>query len=184
MAEANLFTIPVDSFRDRTDTPDPKEPPVDPNISNPAPENHTHDHTSENASENASGDPVMQFIVHNFEEINVMYLSFLSKRKEVNPTSIIKNDDHPILEPWQSDSGGQPEEVIQQIPKDATLADRIRDYDMPNGLKGPTNVKTYDGTFDPDDHLTIFMGAMDVHKLPEPAWCRFFHINLCGAARF
>ncbi|GKC81912.1 hypothetical protein Tco_1137629 [Tanacetum coccineum] len=153
MAEANLFTIPVDSFRDRTDTPDPKEPPVDPNISNPAPENHTHDHTSENASENASGDPVMQFIVHNFEEIN-------------------------------SDSGGQPEEVIQQIPKDATLADRIRDYDMPNGLKGPTNVKTYDGTFDPDDHLTIFMGAMDVHKLPEPAWCRFFHINLCGAARF
>ncbi|GKC79597.1 hypothetical protein Tco_1130371, partial [Tanacetum coccineum] len=132
-------------------------------------------------------------------------------------------------------SGGQPEEAIQQTPRDATLADkltkknrvatknlfrpskhkhgnntafynkpftfvetekdirdlvaspftdRIRDYDMPDGLKVPTNLKTYDGTFDPDDHLTIFMGTMDVHKLPEPAWCRFFHITLCGAARF
>lgn len=61
---------------------------------------------------------------------------------------------------------------------------RIRDYDMPDGLKVPTNLKTYDGTTDPDDHLTIFMGTMDVHKLPEPAWYRFFHITLSGAARF
>ncbi|PWA52875.1 gag protein [Artemisia annua] len=61
---------------------------------------------------------------------------------------------------------------------------RIRDYDMPNGLKVPTNLKTYDGLSDPDDHLTMFMGTMDVHKLPEPAWCRFFQITLSGAARF
>ncbi|GJX52540.1 hypothetical protein Tco_0280909 [Tanacetum coccineum] len=214
MAEETQFTIPVDDFRDRPDRSNPKEPPVDPNISNPTPKNHTCDYTPEYASENASGDLVMQ--------------------KEVNPTSIIENDDHPILEPWHSDSGGQPEEAIQQTPRDATLADkptkknrvatenlfrpskhkhgnnaafykkpftfvetekdirdlvaspftaRIRDYDMPDGLKVPTNLKTYDGTSDPDDHLTIFMGTMDVHKLPEPAWCRFFHITLCGAAR-
>lgn len=25
---------------------------------------------------------------------------------------------------------------------------------------------------------------MYVHKLPEPSWCRFFHITLSGAARF
>ncbi|GJX61691.1 gag protein [Tanacetum coccineum] len=37
---------------------------------------------------------------------------------------------------------------------------------------------------DPDDHLTVFMGTMNVNKLPKPAWCRFFHITLCGAARF
>ncbi|GKA15122.1 reverse transcriptase domain-containing protein [Tanacetum coccineum] len=139
------------------------------------------------------------------------------------------------MEPWHSDSGGQPEEAIQQTPMDATLADKpakknrvttenldrpskhkhrnnadfynkpftfaetekdirdlvaspftaqIRDYDMPDGLKVLMNLKTYDGTSDPDDHLTIFMGTMDVHQLPEPAWCRFFHITLCGAARF
>ncbi|GJR42504.1 reverse transcriptase domain-containing protein [Tanacetum coccineum] len=61
---------------------------------------------------------------------------------------------------------------------------RIRDYNMPDGLKVPINLKIYDGMSDPDDHLTVFMGTMDVHKLPELAWCHFFHITLSGAARF
>ncbi|PWA41064.1 reverse transcriptase domain-containing protein [Artemisia annua] len=61
---------------------------------------------------------------------------------------------------------------------------RIRDYNMPDGIKVPTNLCAYDGTTYPDDHLTVFMGTMDVHKLPEPAWCRFFHVTLSGAARF
>ncbi|GKG59685.1 hypothetical protein Tco_0607313, partial [Tanacetum coccineum] len=38
---------------------------------------------------------------------------------------------------------------------------RIRDYNMPDGLKVPTNLKTYDGMSDPDDHLTVFMGTID-----------------------
>ncbi|GKA47446.1 gag protein [Tanacetum coccineum] len=61
---------------------------------------------------------------------------------------------------------------------------RIKDYEMPDGLKVPSNLKSYDGLLDPDDHLMMFMGTMDVHKLPEPAWCRIFNITLCGAARF
>lgn len=61
---------------------------------------------------------------------------------------------------------------------------RMRDYVMPDRLKVPANLRTYDGLSNPDDHLTVFMGTMDVHKLPEPAWCRFFHITLCGAVRF
>nr|GEU39587.1 hypothetical protein [Tanacetum cinerariifolium] len=55
---------------------------------------------------------------------------------------------------------------------------------MPNGLKVPTNLKTHDGMSDPDDHLIELKGTIDVHKLPEPAWCRFCHITLSGAARF
>ncbi|PWA61286.1 gag protein [Artemisia annua] len=235
MTEETPFTIPAGTFEEGPDGPDPNEPPVGTNVSNPTPENHTLDHTPENASENASGDPVMQFVVQNFEQINAMYSAFSSKRKEINPALIMENDGHPISEPWHSDSGAPPEEAVQQIPEDTTLPNkpakknrvttedldgpskhkpgsnaafynepftfveteksmrdlvaspftaRIRDYDMPDGLKVPTNLKTYDGTTDPDDHLTIFMGTMDVHKLPEPAWCRFFHITLCGAARF
>ncbi|GJT19161.1 hypothetical protein Tco_0877867 [Tanacetum coccineum] len=53
----------------------------------------------------------------------------------------------------------------------------IRDYDMSDGIKVPTNLRTYDGTTDLDDHLTVFMGTMDVHKLPEPAWL------MCGRRR-
>nr|GEW26151.1 hypothetical protein [Tanacetum cinerariifolium] len=45
---------------------------------------------------------------------------------------------------------------------------RIRDYDMPDGLKVPTNLKIYDRMSDPDDHLTVFMGTINVHKLPKP----------------
>ncbi|GJS26527.1 hypothetical protein Tco_0487147 [Tanacetum coccineum] len=155
--------------------------------------------------------------------------------KELHPTAIPTNDDHPTIEPWQSDLEGLTEGASQEMPEDATLPNkptkknkttsgnpdglpkqkhtlniafynepfmfketewsvrslvaspfttRIRDYDMPDRLKVPTNLKTYDGTTDPDDHLTIFMGTMDVHKLPEPALCRFFHITLSGATRF
>ncbi|GKF78049.1 hypothetical protein Tco_0230519, partial [Tanacetum coccineum] len=57
---------------------------------------------------------------------------------------------------------------------------RIRDYDMPDGLKVPKKLKN----IHLDDHLTIFIGTMDVQKLPEPAWCHFFHITLSGKARF
>ncbi|GKF00462.1 hypothetical protein Tco_0023812 [Tanacetum coccineum] len=42
---------------------------------------------------------------------------------------------------------------------------RTRDYDMPDGPKVPTNLKTYDGISNPDDHLTIFMGTMDYKQL-------------------
>ncbi|GJW77197.1 hypothetical protein Tco_0138879 [Tanacetum coccineum] len=116
MVEETSFTISVDAFGDRPDRSDPKEPLVDPNISNPTPENHTRDHTLENASvagPAGGGGRAARF--------------------------------------W----GGA----------------RIRDYDMLEGLKVSMNLKTYDGTSDPDDHLSIFMGTMDVHKLLEPAWC-------------
>ncbi|PWA38695.1 hypothetical protein CTI12_AA570620 [Artemisia annua] len=179
--EETPFTIPEGALGDAPNGPDPNEPPVGVNVSSPTPENHTLDHTPENTSENA-GDPVMKFVVQNFEQINAMYSAFSSKRKEINPASIIENDGHPVSEPWQLDSG-ETEKSIRDLVASPFTA-RIRDYDMPNGLKVPTNLRTYDGTTDPDDHLTIFMGTMDVHKLPEPAWCRFFHITLCGAARF
>nr|GEY75108.1 hypothetical protein [Tanacetum cinerariifolium] len=64
------------------------------------------------------------------------------------------------------------------------FTNRIREYDMPDGLKVPANLKTYDGMSDPDDHLTVFMETMDVHKLPDLVWCRLFPITLCGATRF
>lgn len=55
---------------------------------------------------------------------------------------------------------------------------------MSDGIRVPENIRTCDGMTDSDDHLTVFMERMDVHKLPEPGWCRFFPITLCSAARF
>nr|GEX07486.1 Gag protein [Tanacetum cinerariifolium] len=94
MAEENIFTVPVEALKEGPSEPDPKEPPTGTNTVNDTTENHTPDHIPENTSENASGDPVMQFVVQNFEQINAMYLAFSSKRKEVHPTSIPNNNDH------------------------------------------------------------------------------------------
>nr|GFC92462.1 reverse transcriptase domain-containing protein [Tanacetum cinerariifolium] len=34
----------------------------------------------------------------------------------------------------------------------------------------PANVKTYDGTGDPDDHLKIFESAATIKNWPQPVW--------------
>ncbi|PWA92900.1 gag protein [Artemisia annua] len=160
-------------------------------------------------------DPIMQFVVHNFDRMNAMYKAFTRKLKDVPTPPAFTNADPPIIEPWNSDSddvqqgkakenpfvesdNGDPSksrDAVRATPLTNTDRDardlvassftkRIRDYDMPDDIKVTTNLRAYDGTTDPDDHLTVFMGTMDVHKLPEPAWCRFFHITLSGAARF
>ncbi|PWA94888.1 reverse transcriptase domain-containing protein [Artemisia annua] len=198
-------------------------------------------HSTRLYNNQTTSDPIMQFVVQNFEQINVMYSAFSSKRKESTPKLLVNepNEEQPVIEPWQSDSeeaptnpgpktserdiqmnqpqkkvraGVTPEKgesngLVKQKPArhDAfynepflfkevkrnvrnlvasPFTKRIKDYDMADGLKVLTNLKMYDGLSDPDDHLTVFMGTMDIHKLPEPAWCRFFHIALSGAARF
>nr|GEV14461.1 hypothetical protein [Tanacetum cinerariifolium] len=66
MAEETPPTIPLSTPEEGPNGSDPKEPPVGLNISDPA----TKDHTPDRSLENTSGDPVMQIVVHNFEQIN------------------------------------------------------------------------------------------------------------------
>ncbi|GJT78835.1 reverse transcriptase domain-containing protein [Tanacetum coccineum] len=47
----------------------------------------------------------------------------------------------------------------------------------------PNNVKTYDGTGDPEDHLKIFKAAAQVEHWAMPTWCHMFKSTLIGAAR-
>ncbi|GKF36749.1 reverse transcriptase domain-containing protein [Tanacetum coccineum] len=47
----------------------------------------------------------------------------------------------------------------------------------------PANVKTYDGTGDPDDHLKIFESAATIENWPQPVWCHMFNSTLVGNAR-
>ncbi|GJU56930.1 hypothetical protein Tco_1234696 [Tanacetum coccineum] len=53
-----------------------------------------------------------------------MYSSFSLKRKEVHPTSIPNNDDHPIMEPWQSDLEGLTDGAAQGMPEDTMPPDK------------------------------------------------------------
>nr|GEU32679.1 hypothetical protein [Tanacetum cinerariifolium] len=50
-------------------------------------------------------------------------------------------------------------------------------------FKMPTNIKLYDGTTDPKDHLSRFSSATNSGEWPIPVWCRMFQETLDGSAR-
>lgn len=60
---------------------------------------------------------------------------------------------------------------------------RVSDYSDRKKRRMPTNVKTYDGTGDPDDHLKIFESAAAIENWPQPVWCHMFNSTLVGNAR-
>ncbi|GJX57496.1 hypothetical protein Tco_0287393 [Tanacetum coccineum] len=47
----------------------------------------------------------------------------------------------------------------------------------------PNNVKTYDGSDDPEDHLKIFQAVAKVEWWAMPTWCHMFNSTLTGFAR-
>ncbi|GJY86413.1 hypothetical protein Tco_0500439 [Tanacetum coccineum] len=60
---------------------------------------------------------------------------------------------------------------------------RIRNFKSSWKTRMPNNVKTYDGTGDPEDHLKIFQAAAQVERWAMPTWCHMFNSTLIGAAR-
>ncbi|GKE74953.1 hypothetical protein Tco_1536994, partial [Tanacetum coccineum] len=76
----------------------------------------------------------------NFDQINAMYTTFSTKRKELHPTLIPTNDDHPTIEPWQSDLEGLTEGAAQEMPEDVTLPNKptkknMKTSENPDGLR-------------------------------------------------
>ncbi|GJT48719.1 reverse transcriptase domain-containing protein [Tanacetum coccineum] len=47
----------------------------------------------------------------------------------------------------------------------------------------PNNVKTYDGSDDPDNHLKIFKASAKVERWAIPTWCHMFNSKLTVSAR-
>ncbi|GKC94485.1 reverse transcriptase domain-containing protein [Tanacetum coccineum] len=62
------------------------------------------------------------------------------------------------------------------------LTHRIIEFSGPE-YKMPTNIKLYDGTTDPEDHLGRFANAVNSGEWPMPVWCRIFQQTLDGPAR-
>ena len=54
---------------------------------------------------------------------------------------------------------------------------------VPPGLKGP-RVKSYDGTGDPDDHVSNFQWAVRMLPMSPNLWCLYFAGTLEGSARY
>ncbi|GKA58146.1 hypothetical protein Tco_0757334 [Tanacetum coccineum] len=60
---------------------------------------------------------------------------------------------------------------------------RIRYFKVPKKTRMPTNVKTYDGTGDPEDHLKNLQVAAKIEWWAMPTWCQMFNSTLIGSAR-
>ncbi|GJV62791.1 reverse transcriptase domain-containing protein [Tanacetum coccineum] len=60
---------------------------------------------------------------------------------------------------------------------------RIRYFELRKKSRMPNNVKTYDGSDDPEDHLKIFQAAAKVERWTMPTWCHMFNSTLTGSAK-
>ncbi|GKB95739.1 hypothetical protein Tco_0981876, partial [Tanacetum coccineum] len=59
----------------------------------------------------------------------------------------------------------------------------IEDYPIPDGLKMPSHIGSYDGKGDPDNFLHLFEGAIRMQKWLVPVACHMFTYNLKYSAR-
>ncbi|GJT90880.1 reverse transcriptase domain-containing protein [Tanacetum coccineum] len=90
------------------------------------------------------------------------------KSKSKKQRSSIKDDD--LSQPW----------VCEEIDPFTSC---IRYFNLPKKTRMPVNVKTYDGSDDPEDHLKIFQGATKVEHWAMPTWCHMFNSTITGSAR-
>ncbi|GJW62961.1 reverse transcriptase domain-containing protein [Tanacetum coccineum] len=60
---------------------------------------------------------------------------------------------------------------------------RIHNFRSSRKTRMSNNVKTYDGTGDPEDHLKVFQASAQVERWAMPTWCHMFNSTLIGAAR-
>nr|GEV28232.1 reverse transcriptase domain-containing protein [Tanacetum cinerariifolium] len=60
---------------------------------------------------------------------------------------------------------------------------RIRNFKSLRRTRMPNNVKTYDGTGDPKEHIKVFQAAAQVERWAMPTWCHMVNSTLIGAAR-
>ncbi|GKD65425.1 reverse transcriptase domain-containing protein [Tanacetum coccineum] len=60
---------------------------------------------------------------------------------------------------------------------------RIRNFKSSRKTRMPNNVKTYNRTGDPEDHLKIFQTAAQVERWAMPTWCHMFNSTLIWVAR-
>nr|GEW11495.1 reverse transcriptase domain-containing protein [Tanacetum cinerariifolium] len=96
-----------------------------------------------------------------------------SKNRMVIPTLTEQGtniDEEYLAVPWSC------EEVDPFTP-------RIRNFKSSRKTQMPNNVKTYDGTGDPEDHVKKFQAATQVEHWAMPTWCHMLNSTLIGTAR-
>ncbi|GJV94707.1 hypothetical protein Tco_1546284 [Tanacetum coccineum] len=60
----------------------------------------------------------------------------------------------------------------------------IEEYPLPDGLKMPSYVRSYDGKGDPDNYFHLFKGAIRMQKWTMPVACHMFTYTLKDPTRY
>nr|GEU94919.1 reverse transcriptase domain-containing protein [Tanacetum cinerariifolium] len=79
-------------------------------------------------------------------------------------------DDDDLTRPWMCE-------------EEDLFTPRIRNFKSSRRTRMPNNVKTYDGTGDPEDHVKVFQAAAQVERWAMSTWCHMFNSTLIRAAR-
>ncbi|GKB22479.1 reverse transcriptase domain-containing protein [Tanacetum coccineum] len=103
---------------------------------------------------------------------DLIRLDFESEDTEVQDLGIAKGKE--VLD----EDLGKPFKEARRTP----LTRRIIEFAGPE-YKMPANIKLYDGTTDPEDHLSRFASAANSGEWPMFVWCRMFQQTLDGSAR-
>nr|GEW68264.1 reverse transcriptase domain-containing protein [Tanacetum cinerariifolium] len=78
-------------------------------------------------------------------------------------------DEDDLMRPWMCE-------------EEDSFTPQIRNFESLRRTRMPNNVKTYDGTGDPKDHVKVFQATAHVERWAMPTWCHMFIPTLIGAA--
>nr|GEW40613.1 reverse transcriptase domain-containing protein [Tanacetum cinerariifolium] len=79
-------------------------------------------------------------------------------------------DEDDLTKPWMCE-------------EEDSFTPQIRNFESSQRTRMPNNVKTCDGTRDPEDHVKNFHATAQVERCAMPTWCHMFNSTLIGAAR-
>nr|GEU73017.1 reverse transcriptase domain-containing protein [Tanacetum cinerariifolium] len=93
-----------------------------------------------------------------------------SNRRHRKSTRHQLTDEDDIKKPWMYE-------------EENPFTPQIRNFKSPRKTRMPNNVKTYDRTGDPEDHVKVFQAAAQVERWAMPTLCHMFNSTLIGAAK-
>nr|GEY45442.1 reverse transcriptase domain-containing protein [Tanacetum cinerariifolium] len=111
-----------------------------------------------------------------------------TKRRDMSPSSSVSRS-NPNKEKHQKSKSKRHKPAEDDLTKPWTCEEvnpftpRIRNFESSRKTRMPNNIKTYDGTGDPEDHVKIFQAAAQVERWAMPTWCHIANSTLIGAAR-
>nr|GEV94474.1 reverse transcriptase domain-containing protein [Tanacetum cinerariifolium] len=137
---------------------------------------------------------ILDFCEEHYEDILPIILDRArhDKRKEVQTRLDFGESPKKKAAPVTKDTGNQGQKGASHkedlsVPWTCEDVDpftpRICNFKSLRKTRMPNNVKTYDGTGDPKDHLKIFQAVAQVERWAMPTWCHMFNSTLIGAVR-